>query len=147
MFTVSPENGGIEMRRTMLSALTLAVLLAGGVTGVAHAEETPPDRVRALNLLENGGPAVVQAATAALTGTDDDVRDFLGTGFAQADAEDVQVRVTQLLSAGGPGVKAAAQRALAGTTEQQRTFLDSGWQAPADDDLAVRITQVMQAGG
>ncbi|MFG1992597.1 polymorphic toxin-type HINT domain-containing protein [Actinoplanes sp. NPDC048988] len=107
-------------------------------------EETPVDRARVAALWMNGGPMVKPAAEAALLGSDDDVRAFVGR-LEDLQSVDERVLALGIYSGGGPAVRAAALKAL--DTDTIETFLQTGWQESLHTDQRVRVQQVIAAGG
>jgi hypothetical protein len=143
--------------RAALSAFTASVLLGAFVwTAPARADDGTPapvaaDRATLVQAWENGGPQVRSLAEVALTGTDDQVRDFLNNGLTQAALVDQREAVTGAMLDAGPSVRAAAQAAVdaydGGDTTALSTFLSSGRLASQDIDLRVRVNELMATGG
>ncbi|MEU1284111.1 polymorphic toxin-type HINT domain-containing protein [Kitasatospora sp. NPDC005856] len=126
----------------------------------AAADGTPPpaapltDRGRVLQAWKDGGPSVKAAAEIALSGSQDQVRQFLGTPqapqdgeLAKAEAKDSRAAALQMVTVGGPRLRAAVEAALAGTDQDVAAFLKDGWTAPLEQDQRVLVSQIAEAGG
>ncbi|MFD8598159.1 polymorphic toxin-type HINT domain-containing protein [Kitasatospora sp. NPDC059646] len=127
-------------------------LLAGLLATPAFADDAPPvgpvaDRVTAVAVWKNGGPAVKRAAEIALAGNDSDVHTFVTSGRQTAADADPRTRVEELVAVAGPEVRKAATKALAGTAADLQAFLDTGYKTPFADDQQILATQIMAAGG
>ncbi|MGW2873912.1 polymorphic toxin-type HINT domain-containing protein [Kitasatospora sp. NPDC001225] len=127
-------------------------LLAGLLATPAFAAEGPPigpvpDRVAAIAVWKDGGPAVRQAAETALAGSDGDVAAFLATGRTAASEADLRVRVEDVTTTSGPWVRAAALKALAGSAADVQAFVDGGYKRPFEDDQRLKLSQIMSSGG
>ncbi|MEJ2851810.1 MULTISPECIES: hypothetical protein [unclassified Saccharothrix] len=115
---------------------------------VAEEVDRGNERARVVSLWRLGGPAVREAAAAALVGSAADISAFLDGGVAGPAKADERTRVAEIRDTGGLVVKEAAQRALdAGTAEAVTAFLESGWVTPHSVDLRVRVNQLMASGG
>ncbi len=143
-------SGKLSLRLLPL-ALTAGLL---GVAPIAAADPLPEEaavpmteRGRVVAYWKDGGTAVKAAAEAALTGSDDDVRKFLGSDRLLAQVQDDQVSAAQILTLGGPSVREAARKALAGTPDALQTFLKSGWQEPLKVDQQLKAASLMNGAG
>ncbi|GAA2546394.1 hypothetical protein GCM10010435_14550 [Winogradskya consettensis] len=142
--------------RATLAALTAVALLPGLLRAApASADDTTPavlaDRSLVVQAWQSGGLQLRAEAEIALTGTDDQVRDFLGSGLSQAQTLDQRDAVEAAIGDGGPAVRAAAQQALTaadgGDTTALATFLNTGRDASENIDLRLRVDQVKASGG
>ncbi|MFD9596436.1 polymorphic toxin type 27 domain-containing protein [Kitasatospora sp. NPDC059973] len=130
------------------------MLLAGLVSATPVAADEPPpsglgatDRGRTVEFWKAGGPAVKVAAEAALTGSDQDVRQFLDSGRAAAEYQDDKEAALQIIAQAGPGLRKAAEAAVAGTPQDLDAFVKEGWKTPLQQDEAVEATRITDAGG
>ncbi|WP_251055527.1 ALF repeat-containing protein [Streptomyces sp. ISL-66] len=114
------------------------VLLAGLVSAApAAAEDTAPpvtDRGKVLAFWKSGGPAVKSASGAALTGTDDEIRQYLAAGQKVAEDLDLREAALKLVTDAGPTLREAAKNALDGPPDGLAAFMKDGWKAPLADD-------------
>ncbi|EFL19939.1 predicted protein [Streptomyces sp. C] len=145
------RRGYVLAGRASRGLLPLA-LLAGLVSAapVAAEEPAPPqlsERERVLQSYRSGGEAVKAAAGAALSGNDDQVREFLNKGQEIAEDLDRREAAITLVTDGGPALREAAQTALNGTPDQLRTFMKEGWKAPLAEDQRVEAARAIEAGG
>ncbi|MFD7611822.1 polymorphic toxin-type HINT domain-containing protein [Streptomyces sp. NPDC059828] len=127
-------------------------LVAGLVSaaGPAAADDPAPplsDRVQVLELYKSGGPAVKSAAGAALTGSDEQLREYLATGQKIAEDLDLREAALTLVTDAGPGLSEAARKALDGTPEDLAAFMEDGWQEPLADDQRVEAARITEGGG
>jgi hypothetical protein len=141
-------------RRTTLALLLALTLFAGFLDApAAKADDaiTPADRTAVVQAWLQGGPEVRAAAATALTGTDEQIKQFLTGDYPAARLVDQRDAVAAAIADGGPSVRGAAQRALtdvdAGNANALAIFLDSGWQNAANIDLRLQVNQLMATGG
>ncbi|MGV4926536.1 polymorphic toxin-type HINT domain-containing protein [Streptomyces sp. HJ7] len=89
-----------------------------------------------------------EAAARALGGTDDDVLDYLRTGWKKAEQDETREQVRQL-STQSPfaRVRTGAADALKGTDAQIRDFYTTGQYKVGADDYSVRVSQINHDGG
>jgi hypothetical protein len=134
------RRGTERLRNAALVAVLFALpagLLAPPATAGTPVEPGDPvpvltERAKVVEAWRHGGPGVQEAAEAALSGTDEAVRQFLASGLASTTAQDDRVQVAQLLATAGPAVKTAAQAALSGAPEEIEAFLTTGVRAPGN---------------
>ncbi|WP_328969091.1 polymorphic toxin-type HINT domain-containing protein [Streptomyces sp. NBC_00239] len=101
--------------------------------------------VQAMKLL---GPFHQEAAARALSGTDQDVLDYLRTRWKQANEDDIRAKVVHLGSQSPyPSVRTAATAALKGTPEQINGFYTTGQYAVGADDMKVDVARLTNTGG
>ncbi|MFZ4277870.1 ALF repeat-containing protein [Streptomyces arboris] len=105
-------------------------------------------RKLALQAMEHLGPFHQDAAARALSGTDQDVLDYLRTRWKDANHSDIRQRVVDL-SVQSPyaSVRTAATNALAGTPQQIEAFSDAGQYEAGRDDMRVDVARLAQTGG
>ncbi|MFF2852062.1 DddA-like double-stranded DNA deaminase toxin [Streptomyces sp. NPDC058001] len=105
-------------------------------------------RELAIPALELLGPWHQEAAARALSGTDQDVLDYLRTRWKEAGDNDTRQRVVNL-STQSPyaGVRTAATTALADTPEQINTFYATGQYEAGLDDMKVDVAKLATTGG
>ncbi|MCF4122368.1 ALF repeat-containing protein [Antribacter sp. KLBMP9083] len=123
----------------------LRVFVEAGFHGTSDAEYRAWAEVLATT---TDGPALRQAATEALAGTDEQLRAFVDGGYRAAWYADERLRVARVLDAAtGPAVKAGAQAALDSSDPQALSeFLSTGLaQAQYADDRLAAAT--MLTGG
>jgi hypothetical protein len=138
---------------TIASALTLSLVAsAAQFAGPARADEDPPydpalDRETAAWYVLEGPSSVARAAAEALLGTDEQVRQFVETGAAEAYAKDERAAAQALAGMDGPSTRAAALRALDGPADQLTAFVDGGFKAAWVADERLRAYRVLEAGG
>ncbi|MFF8575477.1 DddA-like double-stranded DNA deaminase toxin [Streptomyces sp. NPDC015408] len=101
--------------------------------------------MQALKLL---GPWHQEAAARALSGTDQDVLDYLRTRWKEANQNDIRQRVVDL-STQSPyaSVRTAAVEALTGTPEQVEAFHTTGQYTAGSDDMKVDVARLTNTGG
>ncbi|MFF0250793.1 polymorphic toxin-type HINT domain-containing protein [Streptosporangium sandarakinum] len=138
----------------MIATLLVLTLLAGFLRAVpARAAEATAaaDRSQVVAAWLRGGVQVRTAAEAALIGSDDQVREFLTSGWQQAARLDERDALVGVIGAGGPAVRAAVKRALdaadAGDENAIAAFLQAGWQEASNLDARVSVNQLMATGG
>ncbi|MFC7919705.1 DddA-like double-stranded DNA deaminase toxin [Streptomyces cinereoruber] len=100
--------------------------------------------MQAMKLL---GPWHQEAAARALSGSDQDVLDYLRTRWKEADFNDVRQRVVDL-SAQSPyaSVRTAAAEVLKGTAEQITAFHKTGQYDAGRDDMRVEVARLATTG-
>lgn len=105
-------------------------------------------RQLALQALELLGPWHQEAAARALSGTDQDVLDYVRTRWKEANDNDVRQSVVNL-SAQSPyaSVRTAATTVLDGTTEQINAFHVAGQYEAGLDDMKVDVAKLAESGG
>ncbi|MFJ2398584.1 ALF repeat-containing protein [Streptomyces sp. NPDC087843] len=133
-------------------------------TTVSTTSDTPVDEMSEAELRtaitdiladENSGVAVVREANKALSGTVEDMRAFLKTGYRLAQAEDDRVAVAHILfvaTANGDKrvIREANQVLDDGSPEALRAWLETGYvQAQAEDDrvAVAHILYLARANG
>ncbi|MFI5868388.1 polymorphic toxin-type HINT domain-containing protein [Streptomyces sp. NPDC051546] len=105
-------------------------------------------RQLAMKALKLRGAWSQEAAATALSGTDQEVMDYLKTGWKRAGAEEIRDRVVQLTTLSpSPKVRSAAVEVLKGTPQQVSDFYTTGQYLVGADDLAVQVSQINSAGG
>lgn len=152
---ISRLRWGATRRRALLAALIVLSLMAGFLRAAparaAEAEPVIADRESVVAAWRVGGAQVRSAAEAALVASDDQIRQFLESGWQEAQRLDERDAVTAVISDGGPSVRAAAERALTaaegGDQSAVGTFLNSGWQTASAIDTRLRVNQVIASGG
>ncbi|RGD56624.1 hypothetical protein DR950_01385 [Kitasatospora xanthocidica] len=108
------------------------------------------NRVKLSQLMDQGGPAVREAASKALdAGTDAAVEAFLNEGFAKAQFEDDRVEVLRVIAdkETGPHTAAAAQKAMDGNAEDVRRFLTVELPNLRFSDNRLKVSQIIETGG
>lgn len=101
--------------------------------------------MQAMKLL---GPWHQDAAARALSGTDQDVLDYVRTRWKEANQNDIRQRVVNLSSQSPyASVRAAAVEALNGTPEQIETFYSSGQYQAGRIDMRVDVARLAETGG
>ncbi|MFF2117130.1 ALF repeat-containing protein [Kitasatospora sp. NPDC058184] len=108
------------------------------------------NRVKLSQLMDQGGPAVREAANKALdAGTNAAVDAFLNEGFAKAQFEDDRVEVLRVIAdkETGPVTAAAAQKAMDGNAEDVRRFLTVELPNLRFSDNRLKVSQIIETGG
>ncbi|MFB7670222.1 ALF repeat-containing protein [Kitasatospora purpeofusca] len=108
------------------------------------------DRVKLVQIMSKGGPAVQAAANAAMDGSYADIVKFLQEGQYTARAQDDRAEIERLLAdpATGPDTREAAQKALdTGTPAALRHFLEVELPNRREGDARLKLTQIMYQGG
>ncbi|WP_326657182.1 polymorphic toxin-type HINT domain-containing protein [Streptomyces sp. NBC_00385] len=105
-------------------------------------------RKLAVLVMQDGGPWSRAAAEAAVAGTDQDVTEYVRTGWTEAAEADDRSQVERL-SVDSPltSVSDAAEEALMGDATTISTFLASGQYEAGREDFRVSIAQVASVGG
>lgn len=105
-------------------------------------------RQLAMQAMERLGPFHQEAAARALSGTDQDVLDYLRTRWKEANHSDVRQRVVNL-STQSPytSVRTAATTVLDGTPQQIEAFIEAGQYEAGLDDMKVDVARLAQTGG
>ncbi|WP_433858677.1 hypothetical protein [Streptomyces kronopolitis] len=89
-----------------------------------------------------------KAALVALSGSPDDIKEFLTTGQHTAQADDYRVEILRLMKDGGPSVNERGSAAIdAGTVDRLREFLDVGQYAAREVDDRAETLRIMHQGG
>ncbi|MGW5002531.1 DddA-like double-stranded DNA deaminase toxin [Streptomyces hydrogenans] len=162
------NKGGIEQVNTRRS------LMYGAVSGLAKAEAdrralntaaanlaaeagnpaTDPaslaarGRKFALQVLGLSTPISQDAAARALAGTDQDIIEYLRSGWREAEQREMRERVVQLTYLSPyPSVRTAATEALKGTLDQVEAFYSTGQYTVGAADMAVAVTAIHDKGG
>ncbi|MFB9607345.1 polymorphic toxin-type HINT domain-containing protein [Streptomyces roseofulvus] len=161
-------EGQIEQARSMKAVTEIGIgaaaatqkhALALGITADALAQEASrPDvdiqatalkgRQLAMQAMKLLGPWHKEAAARALSGTDQDVLDYLRTRWKEADHNEIRQRVLNL-STQSPyaSVRTAAAEVLTGTPEQLEAFYATGQYEAGLDDMKVETARLAQTGG
>ncbi|WP_327166751.1 DddA-like double-stranded DNA deaminase toxin [Streptomyces zaomyceticus] len=160
-------DAAIERARTakitsesMISASATAQKNALALQGTASAlaeEAGRPDvniqataakgRQLAFQAMRMLGPWHQEAAARALSGTDQDVLDYLRTRWKEANHSDTRQRVVELSSQSPyASVRAAAAQALTGTPEQIEAFYRTGQYDAGRDDMRVEVARLSTTG-
>ncbi|WP_398933295.1 DddA-like double-stranded DNA deaminase toxin [Streptomyces sp. 130] len=101
----------------------------------------------ALQAMESLGPWHQEAAARALSGTDQDVLDYLRTRWKEADQSDIRERVVDLSNQSPyASVRTAAAAALNGTPEQVESFYTDGQYQAGLDDMKVDVARLAETG-
>ncbi|MFJ9041111.1 ALF repeat-containing protein [Streptomyces sp. NPDC102406] len=102
----------------------------------------------ALDAMKTRGPWIRQASADALSGSDEDVMEFLRTGWDEAGHNEVRDAVATL-STTSPyeSVRTAAVTALAGDDQAVEAFYAQGQYTAGADDMAVAVSSLVNAGG
>jgi hypothetical protein len=105
-------------------------------------------RELAMHAMQMLGSWHQEAAARALSGTDQDVLDYLRTRWKEANHNDVRQRVVEL-STQSPyaTVRTAATEALKGTPEQIEAFYRTGQYGFGLDDMKVNVARLASTGG
>ncbi|MER0484646.1 ALF repeat-containing protein [Streptomyces sp. Edi2] len=94
------------------------------------------------------GPWSQAAAKAALTGSDDAVKEYLRTGWQQAAEQDERSRAQNLaINSTYENVRKAADEALKGDAKQITEFLRTGADEAAQTDYGILVTRIAGSGG
>ncbi|WP_187645817.1 polymorphic toxin-type HINT domain-containing protein [Streptomyces sp. TRM49041] len=105
-------------------------------------------RQLAMEALKTRGPISQDAAGRALAGTDEEVLDYLRTGWQQAKQRETRERVVELAHLSPyPSVRQAATEALKGTPEQIGAFYTDGQYTAGTADMAVAVSVINSKGG
>ncbi|MFE6748835.1 ALF repeat-containing protein [Kitasatospora purpeofusca] len=107
-------------------------------------------RLKLTQIMSQGGPAVKDAANAAMMGSYADVVKFLEEGQYTARAKDDRAEIERLLAdpATGRGVREAGQKALdTGTPTALRHFFEAELPVQLEHDARVALSQIMAKGG
>lgn len=133
--------------RSVLPAAILSGLL-GTIPAAAEDTNVAADRSRVVTLWVRGGSEVKAAAESALTGSDEDVRQFLSHGVDLASYADDRIAAARMASVAGPNLRTAIRKALDnGSSEELRKFLNDGWQDPLEADQRVQVAQAADGAG
>ncbi|MGW4995664.1 polymorphic toxin-type HINT domain-containing protein [Streptomyces mirabilis] len=98
--------------------------------------------------MQTGRPWSRGAAEVALTGSDQDVVDYLTTRRTQAAHQDDRYQVQTLAQESSlASVRTAAEEALKGSDDQVSAFLATGQYEAGAQDFRVAIAQIIDAGG
>ncbi|WP_179890362.1 DddA-like double-stranded DNA deaminase toxin [Streptomyces sp. st140] len=105
-------------------------------------------RQLAMQAMKMLGPWQQEAAARALSGTDQDVLDYLRTRWKEADQHDIRQRVVNL-STQSPveAVRTAATAALAGSPEQVEAFQTTGQYEAGSTHARVEVAHLATTGG
>ncbi|MGW1813047.1 polymorphic toxin-type HINT domain-containing protein [Streptomyces sp. NPDC002125] len=105
-------------------------------------------RKLAIQAMERLGPFHQEAAARALSGTDQDVLDYLRTRWKEANHSDVRQRVV-ILSTQSPyaSVRTAATTVLDGSPQQIEAFYAAGQYEVGLDDMKVDVARLAETGG
>ena len=168
MLSIQPStsNGGNVSTRSLPAALSRArrfrparrrsqaVLILAALAATFLYAETPAvaadvvvDRDVAVADMQTGGPSVRRAAQAALTGSDQDLKNYFGGGYTEALHADERAAAQVLAGMDGPAMRTAALQAIDQSPEAVRSFVNGGWQAPWDADERVRVYRILEGGG
>ncbi|MGI5048331.1 ALF repeat-containing protein, partial [Streptomyces sp. JAC25] len=112
--------------------------------------QSQDDRESALHVATIAGPAVAEAAQAALESSDSKaVGDFLTSGMKRASDEDLRVAISVILSSKpGRAVTVVANKALdENTTESLNRFFDEDYPRAVREDDAVLTSSLLTTGG
>ncbi|MCZ0209599.1 polymorphic toxin-type HINT domain-containing protein [Streptomyces sp. UMAF16] len=138
---------------TQLQALSLndtatALAQEAGRPDVDIQATAAKGRQLAMQAMKLLGPWHQEAAARALSGTDQDVLDYLRTRWKEASHNDVRQHVVEL-STQSPyaSVRTAAAEALAGMPEQIEAFYTSGQYEAGLDDMKVDVARLANTGG
>ncbi|MEU2660183.1 ALF repeat-containing protein, partial [Streptomyces sp. NPDC007325] len=105
-------------------------------------------RKAALELMKTRGPWVAEAAGEALSGTDQEVVDFLRTGWSKAQKDDARQRVARLsLESPSEAVRAEAAEVALQSDAQVESFLTDRQHQIGATDNRVAVTQIHSSGG
>lgn len=111
--------------------------------------QSQDDRESALHVATIAGPAVAEAAQAALESSDSKaVGDFLTSGMKRASDEDLRVAISVILSSKpGRAVTVVANKALdENTTESLNRFFDEDYPRAVREDDAVLTSSLLTTG-
>ncbi|WP_371604923.1 polymorphic toxin-type HINT domain-containing protein (plasmid) [Streptomyces sp. NBC_01220] len=105
-------------------------------------------RELAMQAMKQLGPWHQDAAARALSGTDQDVLDYLRTRWKEADYNDIRQQVVNL-STQSPfdSVRSAATAALAGSQEQIEAFYNTGQYDAGSTDTRIEVAHLATVGG
>ncbi|WP_328381806.1 polymorphic toxin-type HINT domain-containing protein [Streptomyces sp. NBC_00400] len=139
-------NAAEELQKFQTDAQRLAA--EAGQDGANPKGVVAKGRKAALLAMKSGGPWSQAAAEAALGGTDDDVAEYVHTGWKQAAQQDDRVDVGRLAGESPlEAVRTAAEQALKGDAAQVNAFLATGQYQAGREDFRVEIAQVINDGG
>lgn len=99
----------------------------------------------ALRLLATGGPWTKAAAEGALSGADQEVREFVRAGIPQAAALDDRETLQEQIANATPDLKKAGETALAGTDADVKRFLQSPDYPTQNADYRIAINRILSA--
>ncbi|MFJ6574077.1 polymorphic toxin-type HINT domain-containing protein [Streptomyces sp. NPDC091292] len=161
-------EGGIEQARSMKAVTEVGISTAAATQQQALALDTTaselaqeagrPDvdvqataakgRQLAMQAIKLLGPWHKEAAARALSGTDQDVLDYLRTRWKEANDSDIRQRVVNL-STQSPyaSVRTAATEVLTGTPAQIEAFHTTGQFEAGLDDMKVDAARLAETGG
>ncbi|MFF1904678.1 polymorphic toxin-type HINT domain-containing protein [Kitasatospora sp. NPDC058218] len=139
-------EGVQQLRRTKDEATRLATALAQANPDTA-AIATDGRKLAVLSM-KIAGPWEVAAARTALSGTDQDVLDFVRDGRRRAIEMDDRDRVQNLATTSElPAVRAAAAQALQGDANAVTAYLTTGQYQAATPDFQVSVAKIVSTGG
>lgn len=129
--------------------------LLGGPAGIraflddVDGLQATDDRVAVSRIVNVGGPAVHDAAKAALGSgkTPKDVAAFLLDGWKAPLEQDRRVEASRVVNFGGTGVQEAGKAALQGTPEDVAKFLADGQYTARVTDNRVQVSKLINSGG
>uniref|UniRef100_UPI003C7BCF6C polymorphic toxin-type HINT domain-containing protein n=1 Tax=unclassified Streptomyces TaxID=2593676 RepID=UPI003C7BCF6C len=147
------EAGISNSAASQIEALSLSDTAAQMAEEAARPDVDVPataakGRQLAVLAMKRLGPFHQEAAARALSGTDQDVLDYLRTRWKEANHSDVRQRVVNL-STQSPyaSVRTAATTVLDGTAQQIEAFIEAGQYEAGLDDMKVDVARLAQTGG
>lgn len=146
--TFTVEISGTVVEGQAIVDDTEALAVDAGKPDADTAALAKQGRAVALRALRQFGSWRQEAAAEALSGTDEDVLEYLRTGWQQAARDEIRQQVTDLAS-NSPyeAVRTAATAALAGTDQQIRDFYTIGQYEAGLTDYRVLVSQIHNTGG
>ncbi|WP_052720040.1 polymorphic toxin-type HINT domain-containing protein [Actinoplanes rectilineatus] len=141
---------GPGLRRGFAAATALLLtlgFLSPASPATAAAEDVYVDRAEVLQDLLTGGPSLRRAAEAALTGSEEDIRQYVVTGYDEAFAADELAAAQALAGLDGPALRTAAQTAIAASPAAVSSFVRQGWESTWNADERMRATRVLENAG
>ncbi|MFJ3163215.1 polymorphic toxin-type HINT domain-containing protein [Streptomyces kanasensis] len=137
-----------EAESRSLDATAAALALEANKSDADVQKLAKQGRQLAMEALKTRGPISQDAAGRALAGTDEEVLDYLRTGWQQAKLRETRERVVELAHLSPyPSVRQAATEVLKGTPEQIGAFYTDGQYTAGAADMAVAVSVINSKGG
>ncbi|KEG44406.1 DddA-like double-stranded DNA deaminase toxin [Streptomyces griseorubens] len=142
-------SAAAQVEALSLNATATALAQEAGRPDVDVQATAAKGRQLAMQAMKLLGPWHQEAAARALSGTDQDVLDYLRTRWKEANDNDVRQRVVALSSQSPyASVRTAAAEVLAnGTSEEIQAFHSSGQYQAGLTDMRVDVARLAETGG
>ncbi|MGA5520996.1 DddA-like double-stranded DNA deaminase toxin [Streptomyces pseudogriseolus] len=142
-------SAAAQVEALSLNATATALAQEAGRPDVDVQATAAKGRQLAMQAMKLLGPWHQEAAARALSGTDQDVLDYLRTRWKEANDNDVRQRVVALSSQSPyASVRTAAAEVLAsGTSEEIQAFYSSGQYQAGLTDMRVDVARLAETGG